>query len=201
MNKIILDIIKKEHVCEIFNSIQGEGFEIGYPMTFIRFNKCNKKCSFCDTKFDFTYTKEKHDYLLDRILFTGGEPFLFCEDLENAIKFFKGEKKLFGETNGSIFNQFVAKNIIWTISPKSTEDIDNCLSLLYENPKSTIKLIYGMKNFGTFFTHFNKYYHDRICIQPMTFGNTYDNLQECIDFCAKENVMISPRIHILWGLK
>jgi len=37
------------HICEIFNSIQGEGLYIGERQTFIRFAGCNLSCQYCDT--------------------------------------------------------------------------------------------------------------------------------------------------------
>jgi len=36
-------------ICEIFNSIQGEGLYVGCRQTFIRFAGCNLTCQYCDT--------------------------------------------------------------------------------------------------------------------------------------------------------
>lgn len=36
-------------ICEIFNSIQGEGLYLGERQTFIRFAGCNLFCQYCDT--------------------------------------------------------------------------------------------------------------------------------------------------------
>ena len=36
-------------ICEIFNSIQGEGLYVGERQTFIRFSGCNLNCQYCDT--------------------------------------------------------------------------------------------------------------------------------------------------------
>jgi 7-carboxy-7-deazaguanine synthase len=36
-------------ICEIFNSIQGEGLYVGERQTFIRFAGCNLSCQYCDT--------------------------------------------------------------------------------------------------------------------------------------------------------
>lgn len=37
------------HVCEIFSSIQGEGYLAGRRQIFIRLTECNLECSYCDT--------------------------------------------------------------------------------------------------------------------------------------------------------
>lgn len=38
-------------ISEIFYSIQGEGLSVGEPMVFIRFQGCNKQCTWCDTSY------------------------------------------------------------------------------------------------------------------------------------------------------
>jgi len=35
---------------QVINTIQGEGINIGLPMTLVRFGNCNLTCPFCDTK-------------------------------------------------------------------------------------------------------------------------------------------------------
>ena len=68
-------------VNEIFHSLQGEGFNSGRPVTFIRLADCNLNCTWCDTDFD-TYNILTLDeictivkgFALDSIVITGGEP-------------------------------------------------------------------------------------------------------------------------------
>lgn len=36
-------------ICEVFNSIQGEGLYVGERQTFIRFAGCNLSCQYCDS--------------------------------------------------------------------------------------------------------------------------------------------------------
>lgn len=36
-------------IVEIFESLQGEGFNTGMPAIFVRFGKCNLTCPWCDT--------------------------------------------------------------------------------------------------------------------------------------------------------
>ncbi len=45
-------------ICEIFNSIQGEGLYLGERQTFIRFAGCNLSCRYCDTPQALTVPEE-----------------------------------------------------------------------------------------------------------------------------------------------
>jgi len=169
-------------------------------MTFIRFNKCNKACSFCDTNFSCALHHYDANLLSqERILFTGGEPFLFHQTIKTLIKNMK-DKKFFGETNGSLYEDFIAKNVTWAISPKNKEDVFNCEKLLKANENSYLKLVFGSEDFDFIFSYFYKKNKNRICIQPLTKGSHFLNLQECVNFCATYNIMVSPRLHILYGM-
>jgi 7-carboxy-7-deazaguanine synthase len=73
----------KLKVVEIFNSIQGEGANVGKAATFIRLSNCNKNCSYCDTDWDqgteMTLEEilaEVQKYTTKMIIWTGGEPTL-----------------------------------------------------------------------------------------------------------------------------
>lgn len=41
----------KEHLVEVFSSMQGEGKYVGCRQVFIRFASCNLHCRYCDTEF------------------------------------------------------------------------------------------------------------------------------------------------------
>lgn len=120
-------------VVEIFPSIQGEGIQIGMPMTFIRTVGCNLSCNFCDTKYalnrdideDKTVQKiyyEILDHNLDWVCITGGEPliqdpFLLCE----LFTMLKDEGfNITVETNGTIVPSLALRDKVdlWTASPK-----------------------------------------------------------------------------------
>ncbi|MDI6731650.1 MAG: 7-carboxy-7-deazaguanine synthase QueE [Candidatus Margulisbacteria bacterium] len=45
-------------LCEVFNSIQGEGLYVGERQTFIRFAGCNLSCQYCDSPAALNITKE-----------------------------------------------------------------------------------------------------------------------------------------------
>ena len=101
-------------ITEIFESIQGEGLNIGEKHLFIRLLGCNLKCKYCDTnilddKNTVTLTKSalfdeiKH-YSANTISFTGGEPLLQSEFLKDFLSENKKslKKKIYLETNGSL---------------------------------------------------------------------------------------------------
>nr|WP_034911329.1 7-carboxy-7-deazaguanine synthase QueE [Gilliamella apicola] len=68
-------------IVEIFESLQGEGYNTGMPAVFIRFAGCNLNCAWCDTNFrkftrftlDALMTKVG-EYKSKNIIITGGEP-------------------------------------------------------------------------------------------------------------------------------
>ena len=118
-------------VIEIFPSIQGEGMRQGEPAVFVRLAGCDRRCSFCDTKYAWEGGK---DYAVDRILeivhrirrrfparwvcLTGGEPFM--QDVRLLVRLLKRDNcRVQVETNGTRYYTTEADWI--TISPKPKE--------------------------------------------------------------------------------
>lgn len=101
-------------ICEIFESIQGEGLAVGQKHLFIRLFGCNLKCKYCDTdtfeeKNVIKLTKsalyeEILDYGAQIISFTGGEPLLQSDFLRDFLSEYKTslKKTIYLETNGSL---------------------------------------------------------------------------------------------------
>ncbi|AHG79160.1 Organic radical activating enzyme [Mannheimia varigena USDA-ARS-USMARC-1388] len=94
-------------IVEIFESLQGEGFNTGMPAIFVRFGKCNLTCPWCDTNYNQfdTWTLSEilakvKSYSAKNVIITGGEPTiqpnlsLLLEQLKQAGYF------LAIETNG-----------------------------------------------------------------------------------------------------
>jgi organic radical activating enzyme len=103
----------KARINEIFDSVQGEGLYLGEKQIFVRFFNCNLSCAYCDTKLDrFTEYEPKELFEEIRlyrdkyhsIAFTGGEPLLYADFLEEILKLTcKGGYKHYLETNGTLF--------------------------------------------------------------------------------------------------
>lgn len=68
-------------IVEIFETLQGEGYNTGMPSVFIRFGKCNLACPWCDTNYNQYGSRTLSDILAavrqfsaKNIIITGGEP-------------------------------------------------------------------------------------------------------------------------------
>ena len=135
------------YVSEIFQSIQGEGNYSGVNALFVRFQLCNLRCTWCDTKYTWTansgefrqYAKQEliekiESYNVNHVIFTGGEPsFYRLDQLASNTNI-----KYHVETNGSIIPTFpinkrlndgtvvnrdamdinIIKHFNWVVSPK-----------------------------------------------------------------------------------
>ena len=123
-------------IAERFESYQGEGKSRGAPSIFIRFWGCNLRCRFdgvsCDTPYAVYTEKDKAvDYTVDEIveylyqsklrniIFTGGEPMLFQEEIL-AITSQLTDFTVEIETNGTIPPTGALMNAVdsFNISPK-----------------------------------------------------------------------------------
>lgn len=99
---------------EIFDTVQGEGRNIGKPVVFARLSGCNLQCSWCDTPYTWAFNEKlasKHDegiaydrsqeqiklsvgdaidqisgYPLKRLVITGGEPMTQQKGIVELVK-------------------------------------------------------------------------------------------------------------------
>ena len=117
-------------VNEIFQSLQGEGYNTGTASVFIRLSGCNLRCSFCDTRHE-EGTMMSLQEIVDKVMqyplapwivLTGGEPSLWIDEAFIAnLKAMTG-KRIAIETNGT---HTLPQGIDWvTLSPKN--GISNC---------------------------------------------------------------------------
>ena len=97
------------NLVEIFESLQGEGRNMGRPCVFIRFAGCNLRCPWCDTdvakKFSASLAdiqKELRQYKAKSVILTGGEPTLVKEMPELVAALKKDGYWIGVETNGTI---------------------------------------------------------------------------------------------------
>ncbi|RNC28486.1 MAG: 7-carboxy-7-deazaguanine synthase [Candidatus Dichloromethanomonas elyunquensis] len=112
-------------ICEIFDSIQGEGIWTGIPAVFVRFHGCNLRCCWCDTKEtwsgkakEMTTEEILSKINLEHVIITGGEPLLY--DLTELFDLLHQEgKKVHVETNGTqLWKESYPPDIWITVSPK-----------------------------------------------------------------------------------
>ena len=96
-------------VVEIFESLQGEGYNTGMPAVFLRLGGCNLACPWCDTAHDSFVTLEE-DEVVERVaafackalIITGGEPLIHA-GLGGLLERFKLLSRWIGvETNGLV---------------------------------------------------------------------------------------------------
>ena len=121
---------------EIFQSISGEAGHHSFPQgtfcTFIRFQGCNLRCAWCDTRHsqdpDGGQWMEIEDIVSavgsnSNVVITGGEPLQQKEGLETLINILAYQgKKIQIETNGSFqpgrFNTAFLPAITWVLDYK-----------------------------------------------------------------------------------
>jgi len=114
-------------VCEIYKSIQGEGFLTGTDSVFVRASGCNLRCWFCDTPFA-SWFPEGEDLAVEEIIervvgygcrhavLTGGEPMLFAELIPICVGLREAGVHITIETAGTLYLPLSCD--LMSISPK-----------------------------------------------------------------------------------
>ena len=96
------------NLVEIFESLQGEGRNMGRPCVFVRFAGCNLKCPWCDTdvtkRFEVPLGEllaELGQYKAKSVILTGGEPTIQADMPELVAALKKAGYWIGVETNGT----------------------------------------------------------------------------------------------------
>jgi 7-carboxy-7-deazaguanine synthase len=121
-------------VLDRFESIQGEGINVGRYCTFIRLRGCNLECSWCDTKeswgMNSTASMCECLYGVDIalaigtqfVVITGGEPLIY--NIDELVKcLIVRNIQIAIETNGTIEPSELVRDVCWiSCAPKLDAD-------------------------------------------------------------------------------
>jgi len=110
---------------EIFESLQGEGRNMGRPCVFVRFAGCNLACPWCDTDVKPRFSaalsgllKEIRSFKAKSVILTGGEPTLVKEMPELVAALRKNGFWIGVETNGTVAADWLGSVDYVACSPK-----------------------------------------------------------------------------------
>ena len=202
---------------ERFHSIQGEGKYIGIPMYFIRTNRCNLRCKWCDSTYTFSGGEEVplSDLISDIksisedwICFTGGEPMLQREAIEFMKECTSIGKNVLLETGGSlnlakvvqIKGTYIDMDIKTPSSGEQGSLYKENLTLLREN--DYVKFVISDETDYNYALSFIKQWESKaeILLQP-SWGTELKWLVEKV-LEDKLNVRVLPQLHkIIWGTR
>jgi organic radical activating enzyme len=165
---------------EIFYSLQGEGRYTGWPVVFIRFSGCNRKCTIessgfdCDTEYESGEHYSVYDIIdkvkkltkdCKRVVITGGEALLQLD--EEFIDIFHANSLIIHlETNGSILPRFTDKIDWLTVSPKDDQWI-----LKFGNE---LKVVYVGQDLEKYFESDFEYRY----LQPCSMKNVNETIEQ-----------------------
>ncbi len=187
-------------VCEMFQSIQGEGILQGIPSVLIRLVGCNLSCDWCDTKdvlYKGNYFTLNEQELLERlsqynskyIIITGGEPTLF-EQLGQLISVLQNRGyHITVETNGTI-NTKIDCDLL-SISPKLSNSIPKSIKSKEQREDYNQKRI-NIKAIRSYIRNNN--YQIKFVVRDMQ--EDFDEIKELLDELGeydKERILIMPQ--------
>ncbi len=202
---------------EVFHSIQGEGPLIGIPMLFIRTNRCNLRCKWCDSTYTFEGGYEENlEKILDEvekwnekwICLTGGEPLLQRDSLDLVRKVLEAGRSVLIETGGSLdlkkFTELQNTVIDMDVkTPSSGEQASIHLeNLKYLRPADYIKFVIADETDYAYMKEFLKINRETIkcgiVVQP-AWGTELKWLTEKI-LADRLKVRVLPQLHkLIWG--
>lgn len=213
-------------VCEIFDSVQGEGMLIGVPHTFVRLSGCNLSCRWCDTKYaraESGKEMEPSDILkkarLEHVCVTGGEPLL--QDVAGLFKIlFDNGRKITVETNCTIYRKELDKFVfLYSVSPKLSGSGETCNADVLESylKSGNVQMKLVVSDERDFFEaldivkKYPDFVRDKVILQPdgMCALPEYRKRLAWLtekalgnDVLVRNNVRVLPQLHtVVWGNK
>lgn len=207
------------YIQEIFQTIQGEGPNVGTPAVFIRLGGCNLACSFCDTEFEDFIERSTEDIIKEvieltlnnngkkskkLIVITGGEPFrqpieLLCQKLIAL------DLKVQIETNGTLFRR-IPESVEIICSPKIVKgkyakirpDLIPKVTAYKFLISSDIDGYQDVAELG------QKEYNIPIYVQPMdqyNYTQNKKNMELAIDLSLNNGYRLSYQLHKQLGIR
>jgi organic radical activating enzyme len=197
----------KYPVVETFQSIQGEGRFIGYPVNFIRLAGCSMGCDFCDTDI-LARESLTEDELVARmnsehssvVVLTGGEPLeQNIKPLVDALQLARYRVHL--ETNGALPIPLDYLNYV-SMSPKKTKRPATCNFYKVDEVKWLVPLwsldeILAYINAGSVLpVHYVQPVNDKLTLNPIATA-------QAIDYVKKSNgqLKLSIQLHKVIGVR
>ncbi len=202
---------------EVFYSLQGEGTRAGEPAVFLRLAGCNRRCSWCDTKYSWETGLELTEEEVARrmlafdcrhFVITGGEPLLQTEKLENLCLLLPENSIIEVETNGTLApSPILAQRVNqWNVSPKLRHSENNAslrpeiLSSFVSLPEAWFKFVVrGEEDWAEIESLGLP--RKRLLLMPCAADReSYRRaLPEVCEMCLRHGVRLSPRLHVeLW---
>jgi len=229
----------KAPIIEIFSSLQGEGPHIGEKHIFVRFKHCNIHCTFCDElkeeARDLT-VKEIYDKIdsIDNssgshstISWTGGEPLLYPQFLQSAMKVAHGLGfKNYLETAGILVKSFqevlnytdiVAMDFkLPSVTKEKSfwQEHEEFLNLSAQK-EVFVKIVLSreatINEFDLGVEIIERVKHETLLVlqplsledEPLGEAKTYDYLERLRERALQKlpNVRIIPRLHMMLGIR
>lgn len=214
-------------VIEKFLSIDGEGPTQGELATFIRFQGCNLRCKWCDTKysydtnetFEVLSTEAIYDYIksngANNVTLTGGEPLMQKGIEELLLLLSKDEElKVNIETNGAIeleeFKKKVSSNNIryiidFKLPGSGMTEFMKCNNFNFLNKKDVYKFVIAdtkdLKYAKEIVEKYDLTSKCQVYLSPVTGRIKLQDIVEFMKYYKLNGVKLQFQMHkIIWGI-